>query len=34
MAGELLTDYDFFAITGGPISLAERYPEASSPTLS
>ncbi len=27
MAGELLTDYDFFAITAGPISLAERYPE-------
>ena len=34
MAGELLTDYDFFAITAGPMSLAERYPEASSPTLS
>jgi hypothetical protein len=27
MAGELLTDYDFFAITAGPKSLAERYPE-------
>lgn len=27
MAGELLTDYDFFAITAGPISLAARYPE-------
>ena len=27
MAGELLTDYDFFAITAGPISLAERFPE-------
>ena len=30
MAGELQTDYDFFAITGGPIKLASRYPEASS----
>ena len=27
MAGELLTDYDFFAITAGPLSLAERFPE-------
>ncbi|MEO5915310.1 MAG: hypothetical protein ABIS50_13840 [Luteolibacter sp.] len=27
MAGELLTDYDFFAITAGPMSLAERFPE-------
>jgi len=27
MAGELLTDYDFFAITAGPMTLAERYPE-------
>ncbi len=32
MAGELLTDYDFFAITAGPLSLAERFPEA--PALS
>ncbi len=32
MAGELLTDYDFFAITAGPLSLAERFPEnANSP---
>jgi hypothetical protein len=27
MAGEILTDYDFFAITAGPLSLAERFPE-------
>ena len=27
MAGELLTDYDFFAITAGPLSLAQRFPE-------
>ncbi len=27
MAGELLTDYDFFAITAGPLSLAARFPE-------
>lgn len=27
MAGELLTDYDFFAITAGQLSLAERFPE-------
>ena len=27
MAGDLLTDYDFFAITAGPQSLAERFPE-------
>ena len=27
MAGNLLTDYDFFAITAGPQSLAERFPE-------
>ncbi len=27
MAGELLTDYDFFAITAGPLSLGERFPE-------
>lgn len=27
MAGDLLTDYDFFAITAGPKFLAERYPE-------
>ena len=27
MAGELLTDYDFFAITAGPMSLADRFPE-------
>ncbi len=27
MAGELLTDYDYFAITGGPMTLAERFPE-------
>ncbi len=27
MAGELLTDYDFFAITAGPLSLADRFPE-------
>lgn len=27
MAGERLTDYDFFAITAGPLSLAERFPE-------
>jgi hypothetical protein len=32
MAGELLTDYDFFAITAGPLSLAERFPDV--PTLS
>ena len=32
MAGQLLTDYDFFAITAGPLSLAERFPEA--PALS
>ncbi|MES2438331.1 MAG: hypothetical protein V4584_04670 [Verrucomicrobiota bacterium] len=34
MAGELLTDYDFFAITAGPLSLAERFPETPSPLLS
>lgn len=28
MAGDLLTDYDFFAITGGPIRMASRYPVA------
>jgi len=28
MAGDLLTDYDFFAITAGPLSLAERFPES------
>lgn len=27
MAGEILTDYDFFAITAGPLSLAQRFPE-------
>ncbi|MES2474627.1 MAG: hypothetical protein V4640_02520 [Verrucomicrobiota bacterium] len=27
MAGELLTDYDFFAITAGPRTLADRFPE-------
>ncbi len=27
MAGELLTDYDFFAITAGPLTVAERFPE-------
>lgn len=27
MAGERLTDYDFFAITAGPLPLAERFPE-------
>ncbi len=27
MAGEFLTDYDFFAITAGPLGLADRYPE-------
>ncbi len=27
MAGERLTDYDFFAITAGPKSLAQRFPE-------
>ena len=27
MAGELLTDYDFFAITAGPLTLAQRFPE-------
>jgi len=32
MAGELQTDYDFFAITGGPIKLASRYPAASPTT--
>lgn len=31
MAGELLTDYDFFAITAGPLSLAERFPEDANP---
>ncbi|MFK7851408.1 MAG: hypothetical protein AB8D78_10560 [Akkermansiaceae bacterium] len=30
MAGEQQTDYDFFAITGGPIKLSARYPVASS----
>jgi hypothetical protein len=34
MAGELLTDYDFFAITAGPLSLAERFPDVASSTLS
>ncbi len=34
MAGELLTDYDFFAITAGPLSLAQRFPENSSPSRS
>jgi hypothetical protein len=34
MAGELLTDYDFFAITAGPKSLAERFPETNSPSFS
>lgn len=34
MAGELLTDYDFFAITAGPQSLAERFPETNSQSLS
>ena len=29
MASDILTDYDFFAITAGPVSLAERYPETS-----
>ena len=27
MAGEFLTDYDYFAITAGPLGLADRYPE-------
>jgi len=27
MAGEILTDYDFFAITAGPLSLDQRFPE-------
>lgn len=27
MAGRILTDYDFFAITAGPVSLEERFPE-------
>lgn len=34
MAAELPTDYDFFAITAGPVSLAERYPETPSSTCS
>lgn len=34
MAGEILTDYDFFAITAGPQTLAGRYPEASAPPRS
>ena len=34
MAGELLTDYDFFAITAGSLLLAERFPEAPTPALS
>lgn len=33
MAGDLLTDYDFFAITAGQKSLAERYPEEPQPTI-
>jgi hypothetical protein len=34
MAGELLTDYDFFAITAGPLSLAARFPEAPATSFS
>lgn len=29
MASERLTDYDYFAITAGPLKLTSRYPEAS-----
>ena len=32
MAGELLTDYDFFAITAGLQGIAERFPEQSLPS--
>ncbi|WP_411827157.1 hypothetical protein [Luteolibacter sp. AS25] len=28
MAGEMLTDYDFFAITAGPQKLSERFPQS------
>jgi hypothetical protein len=30
MAGELLTNYDYFSITAGPMTLADRYPEPAS----
>jgi len=32
MAGELLTEYDFFAITAGPLGIAERFPEQVRPS--
>lgn len=32
MAGELLTDYDFFAITAGSAGIAERFPEQPCPS--
>jgi hypothetical protein len=34
MASELLTDYDFFAMTAGSMSLARRYPESAITTVS
>jgi len=29
MAAEQLTDYDYFAITAGPLKLTSRYPDIS-----